>query len=69
VNNRTVPVETEVPGPEVPQVERLATLGTNARGDANLLKAWLKSHQDGSPHTVRLYRWIERCYSSKWQKV
>jgi hypothetical protein len=30
-------------------------LHTNARTDAELLKVWLKSHRDGSPHTVRVY--------------
>jgi hypothetical protein len=64
VNNRTVPAETEVLGPEVREVERLATLGTIARGGADLLKVWLKSHQNVSPHTVRLYRRIERCYAA-----
>jgi site-specific recombinase XerD len=47
------PAETEVLGPEV---DRLATLHTNARTDAELLEVWLKSHRDGSLHTVRVYR-------------
>lgn len=47
------PAATEVLGPDV---NRLATLHTNARTDGELLKVWLKTHQDGSPHTVRLYR-------------
>lgn len=47
------PVETEVLGPEV---DRLATLHTNARTDTELLEVWLKSHRDGSAHTVRVYR-------------
>ena len=46
------PAATEVLGPDV---DRLATLHTNARTDAELLKVWLKSHRDGSPHTVRVY--------------
>ena len=47
------PAQTEVLGPDV---NRLATLHTNARNDRELLKVWLKSHADGSPHTVRAYR-------------
>jgi site-specific recombinase XerD len=46
------PAAAEILGPEV---DRLATLHTNARSDADLLKVWLKSHADGSPHTVRVY--------------
>jgi site-specific recombinase XerD len=46
------PAATEVLGPDV---DRLATLHTNARTDGELLKVWLKSHQDGSAHTVRVY--------------
>jgi site-specific recombinase XerD len=46
------PAATEVLGPEV---DRLATLHTNARTDTELLKVWLKSHKDGSAHTVRVY--------------
>src|SRR6516225_3029340 len=46
------PAQTEVLGPDV---NRLATLHTNARTDRELLKVWLKSHADGSPHTVRAY--------------
>ena len=46
------PAATEVLGPDV---DRLATLHTNARTDTELLKVWLKSHADGSPHTVRVY--------------
>jgi len=47
------PAETEVLGPEV---DRLATLHTNACTDTELLEVWLKSHRDGSLHTVRVYR-------------
>src|SRR5262245_47582307 len=47
------PAETEVLGPEV---DRLATLHTNARTETDLLEVWLKSHRDGSLHTVRVYR-------------
>jgi hypothetical protein len=46
------PAATEVLGPEI---DRLATLHTNARTDTELLKVWLKSHKDGSAHTVRVY--------------
>jgi integrase/recombinase XerD len=47
------PAATEVLGPDV---DRLATLHTNARTDDELLEVWLKSHADGSPHTVRVYK-------------
>jgi integrase/recombinase XerD len=47
------PAETEVLGPEV---DRLATLHTNARSDTELLEVWLESHRDGSLHTMRVYR-------------
>jgi integrase/recombinase XerD len=47
------PAQTEVLGPDV---NRLATLHTNARNDRELLKVWLKSHADGSPHTIRAYQ-------------
>jgi hypothetical protein len=46
------PAATDVLGPDV---HRLATLHTNARTDDELLTVWLKSHRDGSPHTVRAY--------------
>jgi integrase/recombinase XerD len=46
------PAQTEVLGPDI---NRLATLHTNARTDRELLKVWLKRHADGSPHTVRAY--------------
>jgi hypothetical protein len=48
-----VSAATEVLGPDV---HRLATLHTNAKTDAELLRVWFKSHADGSPHTVRVYR-------------
>jgi hypothetical protein len=48
-----LPAETEVLGPEV---DRLPTLHTNARTDADLLTVWLKSHADGSAHTQRAYQ-------------
>ncbi len=47
------PAVSEVLGPDV---HRLASLHTNAKTDGDLLKVWLKSHQDGSAHTVRAYR-------------
>jgi site-specific recombinase XerD len=46
------PEATEVLGPDV---NRLATLHTNAKTDAELVKVWLKSHADGSAHTRRAY--------------
>jgi hypothetical protein len=45
------PATTEILGPDV---DRLATLHTNARTDHELLAVWIKSHADGSPHTVRV---------------
>jgi hypothetical protein len=47
------PAATEILGPEV---DRLATLHTNARTDRELLAVWIKSHADGSSHTIRLYQ-------------
>src|SRR5262245_32617577 len=47
------PAATEILGPAV---DRLATLHTNARTDQELLAVWIKSHADGSPHTVRVYQ-------------
>jgi len=46
------PAATEILGPEV---DRLATLHTNARTDRELLAVWIKSHADCSSHTVRAY--------------
>jgi hypothetical protein len=43
------PAQTEVLGPDV---NRLATLHTNARTDRELLKVLLKSHADGSLQTA-----------------
>ena len=51
------PGAVEVLGPEV---DRAPMLHTNARTDGELLKVWLKSHRDGSPHTVRAYDRIGR---------
>src|SRR5262249_2235971 len=45
------PAATEILGPDV---DRLATLYNNARTDRDLLAVWLKSHADGSPHTIRI---------------
>jgi site-specific recombinase XerD len=60
------PAATEVLGPEV---DRLATLHTNAKTDDELLKVWLKSHQDGSEHTVRVYRRIGERFLSALRAV
>lgn len=35
--------------------ERLPELRTNAKTDTELVEVWLKSHEDGSKHTLRLY--------------
>jgi len=40
--------------------ERVAQPRTNARTDLELLAVWLKSHADGSPHTLRAYARIGR---------
>jgi integrase/recombinase XerD len=47
------PAATDVLGPDV---DRLATLHTNAKTGDDLLTIWLKIHRDGSAHTVRVYR-------------
>jgi integrase/recombinase XerD len=49
------PAAVEVLGPDV---DRLATVQTNARDDRELLKVWLKAHADGSPATRRLYKMV-----------
>src|SRR5262245_12441339 len=41
-----------------PGVDLAPTLRTNAKTDRELLEVWLKSHRDGSAHTVRAYRRI-----------
>ncbi len=35
--------------------ERLPEVQTNASTDCDLLAVWMKSHTDGSPHTLRAY--------------
>ena len=40
--------------------ERLPTLHTTAKSDADLVAVWLKSHADGSAHTRRAYERIGR---------
>ena len=40
--------------------ERLPTLHTTAKSDADLVAVWIKSHADGSPHTLRTYERIGR---------
>jgi integrase/recombinase XerD len=42
--------------------ERLPSVHTNARTDLELLAVWLKSHADGSRHTLRAYERIGRCF-------
>ena len=46
----------------VPDVDRLATLHTNAKTDRELLKVWLKCHRHGSAHTVRVYQRVGDCF-------
>jgi site-specific recombinase XerD len=52
-----VTTEIEVLGP-APAIERLASFGTNARDDNEMMEFWLHSHRDGSAHTQKLYRRI-----------
>ena len=40
--------------------ERLPTLHTTAKSDADLVAVWIKSHADSSPHTRRAYERIGR---------
>jgi hypothetical protein len=44
--------------------ERLPTLRTTARKDRELLAVWLKSHADGSRHTLRAYTSIGQRFIS-----
>ncbi len=46
------PASREIAGADA---ERLPSLHTTANTDRDLLKVWLKSHADGSPHTRRAY--------------
>ena len=57
--------ELEIIPPERSQIagsdaERQPSLQTTARTDLELLAVWLKSHVDGSDHTVRAYGRIGR---------
>jgi integrase/recombinase XerD len=40
---------------------------TNAKTDRELVKVWLKSHADGSPHTIRVYRRVGERFISALQ--
>jgi site-specific recombinase XerD len=51
------PQRTEIAGSDA---ERLPTLHTTAKTDDDLIVVWLKSHADGSPHTLRAYERIGR---------
>jgi site-specific recombinase XerD len=51
------PERTEIAGGDA---ERLPTIHTTARNDGDLITVWLKSHADGSKHTVRAYERIGR---------
>ena len=51
------PERSEIAGSDA---ERQPSLQTTARTDLELLAVWLKSHVDGSDHTVRAYGWIGR---------
>ena len=52
-----LPAHAEILGADA---ERLPSVHTNARTDLDLLKVWLKSHADGSRHTLRAYDRIGR---------
>ena len=49
------PESTEIAGSTA---ERLPEVRTDATTDADLVEVWLKSHADGSRHTIRLYHRI-----------
>ena len=51
------PARSEIMGADA---ERLPTLHTTAKSDADLVAVWIKSHADGSPHTRRAYERIGR---------
>jgi hypothetical protein len=51
------PERSEIAGSDA---ERQPSLQTTARTDLELLAVWLKSHVDGSPHTLRAYERIGR---------
>ena len=51
------PLHTEIAGSTA---ERLPEVHTNATTDLDLLAVWLKSHADGSHHTLRAYERIGR---------
>ena len=51
------PLRTEIAGSAA---ERLPEVHTNASTDLDLLAVWLKSHADGSRHTLRAYGRIGR---------
>ena len=42
------------------EVDRTPTLRTTASSDEEMLAVWLKNHQDGSPHTFRVYTRVGR---------
>lgn len=46
------PPRSEIAGGDA---QRLPTIHTTASNDLDLIAVWLKSHADGSPHTVRAY--------------
>jgi integrase/recombinase XerD len=52
-----LPAHAEILGADA---ERLPSVHTNARTDFELLSVWLKSHADGSRHTLRAYDRIGR---------
>jgi integrase/recombinase XerD len=49
------PAQAEIAGSTA---ERLPEVHTNATTDLDLIAVWLKSHTDGSPHTLRAYERI-----------
>ena len=51
------PENSEIAGGDA---ERLPTVHTTAKRDDELITVWLKSHTDGSPHTLRAYERIGR---------
>src|SRR5690242_16700820 len=55
------PERTEIAGADA---ERLPTVRTSAKRDDELIEVWLKTHADGSGHTIRAYGRIGRRFIS-----
>lgn len=60
------PKRVEIAGGDV---ERLPALHTTAKKDSELIAVWLKSHADGSRHTLRAYERIGQCFVAAIEAV